>query len=92
MPEKNWFKVETTKDREQYRIYVGSSPLSLDEILASLQRSEYLRLEDLLYWDRTEFKLWREWDKAMEPVVAINPAFVVTIMPFVADPRTIPSH
>ena len=73
MSEKNWFKIETSKDKGSTYHYYGSSAFSLDEIISSLQRGEYIRLDDLLYMERTEYKAWSEWDKSLQPTVHINP-------------------
>jgi hypothetical protein len=92
MAEKNWFKIETAKDKEGTYHYYGSSGQSLVEIIASLQRHEYIRLDDLLYMERTEYKAWAEWDKSLEPSICINSNIVVSVMQYKADPRTIPSR
>ena len=91
MPEKNWYKVETAKDNESTYHYYGSSLLSHEQLVSSLQRSEYIHLDDLLYLERGEYKEWAEWDKSLIPSVSINPACVVTVMQYKGDPRAIPA-
>jgi hypothetical protein len=86
---KNWFKIETSKEEGSTYHYYGSSALSLDELVSRLQQGEYVRLDDLLYMERTEYKAWADWDKSLEPTVLINPACVMTVMQYKADPRTI---
>ena len=86
---KNWFKIETSKEEGSTYHYYGSSALSLDELVSRLQQGEYVRLDDLLYMERTEYKAWADWDKSLEPSVLINPACVVTVMQYKADPRTV---
>jgi hypothetical protein len=92
MSDKNWFKVETSKDKENTYHYYGSSSKDLNELIASLQRGEYIRLDDLMYMERSEYKSWADWDKSLEPSVLINPACVVTVMQYKADPRTLPAR
>jgi hypothetical protein len=92
MSEKNWFKIETTKDKDSTYHYYGSSELSLEEVLSSLEQGHYVRLDDLLYMERTEYKPWAEWDKSMNPFVCINAKCVVTVMQYKGDPRTIPAR
>jgi hypothetical protein len=87
MSEKNWFKVETSKDKVSTYHYYGTSPLSLEQLVAALQRGEFVRLDDLLYMERSQYKEWSEWDKTLTPTVSINPACVVTVMQFKTDPR-----
>lgn len=91
MTQKNWFKVETSKDKESSYHYYGSSFFSQDELISALQRGEYIRLDDLLYMERTEYKSWAEWDKSLNASVSINPNCVVTVMQYKGDPRTIPA-
>lgn len=91
MSGKNWYKVETSKDKENTYHYYGSSSLSLVEVVSLLQKNEYIRLDDLLYMERTEYKAWSEWDKSLEPSVLINPSVVVTVMQYKGDPRTVPA-
>ncbi|MFZ2267456.1 MAG: hypothetical protein WAV95_07730 [Azonexus sp.] len=91
MTQKNWFKVETNKDKESTYHYYGSSPFNHDELISALQRGEYIHLDDLLYMERTEYKSWADWDKSLNPSVSINPNCVVTVMQYKGDPRTIPA-
>lgn len=86
---KNWFKLETSKENTYH--YYGSSSFSCEQLLEALQRGEYVRLDDLLYMERGEYKEWAEWDKSLMPYVCINPECVITVMQYKGDPRTIPS-
>jgi hypothetical protein len=86
----NWYKIRV-KDRSQDGYtFVGSSPDSAEALLAKASRGEYVRLDDLLYWDRGQIKDWAQWDNREAPTVYINPASVVAIQPFKGDPRTLP--
>ena len=91
MASKYWFKIETSKEKENTYHYYGSSNFSQDELTAALQRGEYIRLDELLYMDRTEYKSWADWDKSLHPSVSINPKCVVTVMQYKGDPRAIPA-
>ncbi len=69
--------------------YVGSSPLSPDELAKEAGKGEYIRLENLLYQDRGEVREWAQWDNREEPMVLINSSYIVAIQPFKGDPRTL---
>ncbi len=89
MTDKNWYKIETAKDKENSYHYYGTSKLNYEEVIASLQRGEYIFLDDLLYLERSEYKPWAEWDKSILPSVYINPNCVLTVMQYRGDPRVI---
>ncbi|MBK1889218.1 hypothetical protein Undi14_04175 [Undibacterium sp. 14-3-2] len=91
MSEKTWYKVEVSKEKESTYHYYGSSLLNYEQLISSLQRGEYIRLDDLLYMERGEYKEWAEWDKSLIPFVSINPVSVVTVMQYKGDPRVISS-
>lgn len=90
MANKNWFKIETNKISETYH-YIGSSPETLESLTAKAQAGEFLRLDDLLYMERGDYREWAEWDKSLTPSVMIQPSIVLSIMQFKGDPRVIPS-
>ena len=83
----NWFKIEVNKFSEGTYTYVGCSSLSLEAVIAKLQAGDYIRLDNLLYWDRGIIKEWSQWDKSVVPTVYINPLAVLDVMQFIRDPR-----
>ncbi len=85
----NWYKIRVKDGSAHGYTYVGSSPDPLEKFAEKASRGEYLRLDDLLYMDRGEIKDWGQWDKQEIPSVYINPANVVAIQSFRADPRTL---
>lgn len=91
MSEKIWYKIETSKDKESTYHYYGCSSLTYDQLIAALQLGEYIRLDELLYLERGEYKEWSEWDKSLFPSVSINPDCVVTVMQYKGDPRAVPA-
>ena len=88
MEQVNWFKVSINKSPEEYT-YVGCSSLSLEVLISKISSGEYIRLDNLLYWDRGVVKEWAEWDKSVIPSVFINPHYVTDVMQFIRDPRLI---
>jgi len=85
----NWYKVRIKDGSERGYTYVGSSPDSLETIAAKAAAGDFIRLHDLLYYDRGEVKTWAEWDAREESTVLINATCIIAIQPFKADPRTI---
>jgi hypothetical protein len=92
MAGKYWFKIETAKDKDSSYHYYGSSLLTHEELISSLQRGEYISLNDLLYLERSEYKQWADWDKSILPHVSINPTFVISVMQYRDDPRIVPAR
>jgi len=86
----NWFNILLKTDGEKGCTFAGASPDSLEMLVEKAGRGEYLRLDDLVYFDRGEVKDWAQWDKREVPTVYINPANVVAIQQFKGDPRTLP--
>ncbi|MFO1436159.1 MAG: hypothetical protein U1F34_07380 [Gammaproteobacteria bacterium] len=84
-----WYKIETNKHKDGTYHYIGASPLKPDELVASLQRGEYLQLTNLLYVDEGKYREWTEWDSTLLPSVRINPSCVLTVMQLHGDPRTL---
>jgi hypothetical protein len=87
----NWFKVEINKGKEGMYNYVGSSEDSAETLINKAQNGIFVRLDNLLYYERGEIREWADWDKSLEPNVYINPKEVVSVMEFKGDPRVIPS-
>ncbi len=86
----NWFKIEVIFGSGKEYTFIGSSSETLETLIEKASRGEYLRLDDLLYFDQGEAKDWAQWDNREVPTVYINPAHVVAIQPFKGDPRTLP--
>ena len=84
----NWFKIKIDEGKDGYT-YVGSSPLSLDELVEQAMQGKFIRLDDLVYMDRGEIKEWATWDKREIPSVRVNPKVIISIQQFKADPRTL---
>lgn len=91
MNQKRWYKIETDKGKEGTYHYIGASTLSFEVLAEKAQNGEFVRLDDLLYMERGEYKQWAEWDRSLEPSVLIQPSCILSIMPFKDDPRTIPN-
>jgi hypothetical protein len=86
----NWFNIRLKSKSDGEYTFSGSSPDSLEKLAEKAARGEYLRLDDLLYFDRGEVKDWAQWDNREVPTVYINPANVIAIQQFKGDPRTLP--
>jgi len=91
MSEKNWYKIETNKEKEGTYHYIGTSSLSFEAIADKAQQGEFIRLDGLLYMERGEYKEWATWDKSLEPSVLIQPTCIISIMQFKGDPRVVPN-
>lgn len=86
----NWYKLRIRATGEDTITYIGSSSDPCEKLIEKASRGEYLRLDDMLFHDRGELKEWAKWDNREIPTVYINPANVIAIQPFKADPRTLP--
>ena len=86
----NWYKIKIWDGSESGYTLVGTSPDSLDQLTKKAMRGEYLRLDNLVYYDRGEIRDWIDRDRRETPTACINPAHVVMIQPFNGDPRTLP--
>lgn len=86
----NWYRIQVQDGTAHGHTFAGSSPDSLDQLIQKAMRGEYLRLDNLVYWDQGQVKDWAEWDRRDAPTVCINPAHVLSIQPFKGDPRTLP--
>jgi hypothetical protein len=62
----------------------------LEALLDQVAQGKYVRLDDLVFFDRGMVKDWSAWDKRDIPSIVINPRMIVAIMQLRADPRTIP--
>ena len=87
MEQINWFKIQVNKFSDGTYTYVGCSVMSLEALISKLNAGEYVRLDNLLYWDRGLIKEWSEWDKSVVPTVCISPHCVIDVMQFIRDPR-----
>lgn len=87
----NWFKIETNKSKEGVYHYIGSTEDSAETLVNKVQNGIFVRLDNLLYWERGEIREWADWDKSLEPTVFINPKEIIAIMEFKGDPRVIPN-
>ena len=87
----NWFKIETNKYKEGNYHYIGSTEDSVETLVSKAQNGLFIRLDNLLYWERGEIREWADWDKSLEPIVFINPKEIIAIMEFKGDPRVIPN-
>jgi hypothetical protein len=90
MTDTHWFKIEASKEKEGPYNYIGSSTATIEEIADRVKAGEFIRLDNLLYADRGEFKEWASWDKTLVPSVLIHPRIILSIMEFKGDPRTLP--
>ena len=84
----NWFRITIQKGNDSYT-YVGGSTHTLETLVDQATQGKFVRLDELLYWDRGEIKDWSAWEKRDIPTVLINPKVIIAIMQFKADPRTI---
>jgi hypothetical protein len=91
MSDKFWYKVESNEGEESTTHHYGSSSLSFEQLIASLQRGEYIRLDDVLYMERSNYKEWAEWDTSLHPTKYINPNCVLNVMQYKSDPRVTPA-
>ena len=84
----NWFKIKVQEGDEEYN-YCGGSKHTLKELVDEAKAGEYIQLDDLFYMEQGNIKNWNEWDKRIKPSVFINSKWIINIMEFKADPRTI---
>ena len=82
----NWYKIKTEFCNEPYT-YGGCSPFPLEELAKRASNGEYIRLDELLYWDGNRARNWVEWNATEVPTVKINPTRIIAIQPFLDDPR-----
>jgi hypothetical protein len=86
----NWYLIRVRDGRSEGYSFVGSSLDSLEKLTEKAVRGEYIRLDNLLYYDQGAVKDWAQWDKRFAPIVSVNPAHIIAIQPFKGDPRTLP--
>jgi hypothetical protein len=82
----NWYRIRIEDGKETYT-YAGSSSLSIEELVEQAVQGKYIRLDDLFYLDRGDFRNWSDWDSREIPTVHINPRLIVAIHQFKSDPR-----
>lgn len=82
-----WYRLEILNGDESY-CFFGSSLYAEDEFVRRLNSQEYLRLDNIIFYDEEgEAKSWAEWDPNYIPRAYVNPRYVVSLMPLAADPR-----
>ena len=68
--------------------FFGSSRCSEDDFIRSLNHSSFIQLNDIIYFDENgTAKSWAEWDPNCVPRSYLNPAYIVSVMPLIDDPR-----
>lgn len=87
-----WYRIDIAEGNDT-RVLIGSSELDHTALLARLEQGGYITLHDLSYRDdQNRIVSWTVWDPRFLPIVHINPRYVTTVFPFVADPReTLPT-
>ena len=84
---KNWYRVEMVNGEESY-CFFGSSELTESAFIEKLNKKEYIKLENLIYFnDDQDPRSWSDWDPMLEPRIYLNPEFVITMLPLTGDPR-----
>ncbi len=84
----NWYKIRVNDGSDGYHTYIGCSTDSPEVMTEKAARGEYIRLDYLRYTVGAEVKEWSQRESREIATVYINPATIVTIMQFKADPRT----
>ncbi|HEX3358514.1 MAG TPA: hypothetical protein VHS31_16185 [Tepidisphaeraceae bacterium] len=85
--EKYWYRIDFI-DGKDSRMLIGTSEYEPAELVKQLRGDEYLLLSDLSYRDnQNRFISWSTWDPRLESVAYINPKYIISVMPFVGDPR-----
>ncbi len=85
----NWFKIRIDDGKDGYT-FAGCSALSIEQLVEQAEQGKFIRLEDMFYLDRGEFKNWSDWESREIPMVHINPKVIVAIHQFKSDPRKLP--
>lgn len=84
---KHWYRLDVVEG-DKSRVLVGSSELDPAELVKQLRAGEYVVLNDLSYRDnQNRIVSWSTWDPRLASVAYVNPQYVVTVIPFVSDPR-----
>lgn len=84
----NWYRIRINVAE---RHFCGTSEETIEQLTERADRGEFIRLGDLVYFDRGDVKDWSEWDARDIPAIFICGKNVVTIMQLKGDPRTM-SH
>jgi len=87
-----WYKVRIRQGDGQDYSYVGSMPISPEELAEKLFEGQWVRLESLLQWDGTKFHDWKNWDSAVEPTLYLSPTVIIAFMQLKGDPRQMPKE
>jgi hypothetical protein len=84
---KYWYRIDIVEG-DKNRTLVGTSDMPPELLVRHLRSGEYLLLNDLSYRDnQNRIVSWSAWDPRLASVAYVNPQFVITVMPFVGDPR-----
>ena len=84
----HWYRIRVT-DGSSARNFDGSSEDSFETMAEKAARGEYLRLDNLRYWDqKSVIRDWVDWDSNDVPSVYINPQKILIIQPYKSDPLT----
>ncbi len=86
MSKKNWYKVSVLDGSESPYNFHGSSDKTLEEIVSVIEAGKFLRLDDLVYYERGSYKSWSEWDKNVQPTVMLNAKQIISIMQYNSNP------
>jgi len=83
----NWYRAEVIAGTETH-CYFGSSSMSEEALVRTIQAGEFILLNDLTYFDEDgEARAWTEWDPQYLPRIHLNPKHIVSVMRLVDDPR-----
>jgi hypothetical protein len=85
----NWFRIRIDDGKERFT-YIGGSPMSIEQLVEQATQGKFIRLDDLFYVDRGEFRNWSEWESREIPMVHINPKVIISIHQYKSDPRKLP--
>jgi hypothetical protein len=87
----HWYRAEVSAGTETH-CYFGSSRMTEEELVRTIQQEEFVLLDDLTYFDEEgEARAWTEWDPQYLPRIHLNPKHIVSIMRLADDPRKRPS-
>lgn len=84
----NWFGIDVD-DGGDFPTFTGSTTDALEVLVEKAARDQYIRLDNLLWYEHGDFKDWKDWDHREMATILINPNRIVDIRQYKADPRTI---